>query len=327
MRTLQLAMQQQGKVRIAHPTTKITASKLILMSENQVKPKDKVFINSLPKSGTHLLAQAIEIFGYEEHFKEQVNLQDEWQLETPRFLTYQWVMKVLKKEQKTSQTEDSQGKIGIGAAASDFYVETSALKRWLNLIKPGKYILGHVPQTPLLNPLLADINYHHFFIIRDPRAVFVSNFSFIFDARKVGFQHLLKDDLAPLSESERFNFLLNGGYAKEAGVQIRSFAERYRSMLAWRDEPGCLFLHFEDLVGEGGGGSYEKQEEVMKKIALHLGVSFDDNIYAKIKEVYNPNARTFRKGKIDSWKSLMDAEKIQKLIEYCEPLCEKAGYN
>jgi hypothetical protein len=314
-------------VRNAHPTRKFTASKLILMSENRVQPKDKIFINSLPKSGTHLLAQAIEIFDYEEHFKQQVNLQDEWQLETPRFLTYQWVMKVLKKEQKTSQKEDSQGKIGIGAAVSDFYVETSALKRWLELIKPGKYILGHVPQTPLLNPLLADINYHHVFIIRDPRAVFVSNFSFIFDERKVGFQHLFKDDLADKSEAERLNFLLNGGYAKEAGVQVRSFAERYRSMLAWRDEPGCLFLRFEDLIGEAGGGSYEKQKEVIQKIALHLGVPFDDKIVAKIKEVYNPNARTFRKGKIDSWKNLMDAEKIQKLIEYCEPLCEEAEYN
>lgn len=297
------------------------------MSENQVEPKDKIFINSLPKSGTHLLAQAIEIFGYEEHTSISADLEDEWELETPRFLTYRWVMKVLNKEEKISPTEDIEEKIGIGAAVSDFYVERSALKRWLNLIQPGKYILGHVPQTPLLNPLLAEIDYHHVFIIRDPRAVFVSNFSFIFDDRKVGFKHLLKDDLAPMSESERFNFLLNGGYAKAAGMPIKSFADRYRAMLAWRDEPGCLFLHFEDLVGEGGGGSYEKQEEVMKKIALHLGVSFDDKIAAKVKEVYNPNARTFRKGKIDSWKSLMDAEKIQKLIEYCQPLCEEAGYD
>jgi hypothetical protein len=297
------------------------------MSENQVLLKDRVFINSLPKSGTHLLAQAIEIFGYEEHTSINAALEDEWELETPRFLTYRWVMKVLNKEQKTSQTEDSKGKIGIGAAVSDFYVETSTLKHWLNLIKPGKYILGHVPQTPLLNPILGDINYHHVFIIRDPRAVFVSNSSFIFDDRKLGFKHLLKDDLTLMSETERFNFLLKGGYAKEAGMPIKSFAERYRSMLAWRDEPGCLFLRFEDLVGEAGGGSYEKQEDVMKKIALHLGVSFDDRVSAKIQEVYNPNARTFRKGNIDSWKSLMDAEKIQKLIEYCEPLCEEAGYN
>ena len=297
------------------------------MSDKPLTPKDRVFINSLPKSGTNLLTKAIEIFGYEEHFSGSFNLEDEWQLETPRFLTYRWVMKVLKKEPIISQTEDSKGKIGIGAAVSDFYVETSTLKRWLNLIKPGKYLIGHVPQTPLLNPLLADINYHHVFIIRDPRAVFVSNFSFVFDEKQVGFKHLLKDDLITMSPTERFNFLLKGGYAKEAGMPIRSYAERYRLMLGWRDEPGCLFLRFEDLVGEAGGGSEEKQKEVIQKIALHLGVSFDEGVSNKIKEVYNPNSPTFRKGKIDSWKNAMDPESIQKLIEYCEPLCKEAGYN
>ena len=37
------------------------------MVESKVKI-DRILINSLPKSGTHLLAKAIEIFGYEEHF-------------------------------------------------------------------------------------------------------------------------------------------------------------------------------------------------------------------------------------------------------------------
>lgn len=139
-------------------------------------------------------------------------------------------------------------------------------------------------------------------------------------------RHFLEEDLKPLSETERFNFILEGGWAKKAGVKINSFAEVYRSMLAWRDEPGCLFLRFEDLVGEAGGGSSEKQKEVMKKIALHLGVSFDHKIQAKLKEIYNPDARTFRKGKIDAWKNSFDAELVKRLTEYCEPLCLEAGY-
>ncbi|MCH2049457.1 MAG: sulfotransferase domain-containing protein, partial [Trichodesmium sp. ALOHA_ZT_67] len=301
--------------------------KLILMSENKLQPTDKVLINSLPKSGTHLLAQAIEIFGYQEHFIGKVDLEDEWQLETPRFLAYQWVKKVLNKEQTNYQTEDSQGKIGIGAAVTDFYVETSALKHWLNLIQPGKYILGHIPHTPLLNPLLADLNSHHCLIIRDPRDVFVSNFNFILDTRKMGCKSLLRDDFVDKSETERFNFLLQGGYAKERRVQIRSFAERYRGMLAWRDEPGCLLLRFEDLVGEAGGGSYEKQLETVKKIALHLGVSFDNHISSKLEEIYNPNSRTFRTGKIGGWKNSLDQGHLERLIEYCQPLCEEGGYS
>ena len=45
------------------------------MPESKVK-LDRILINSLPKSGTHLLAKAIEIFGYEEHFNPRSNLDE-----------------------------------------------------------------------------------------------------------------------------------------------------------------------------------------------------------------------------------------------------------
>ena len=297
------------------------------MSKNQLKQKNKVFINSLPKSGTHLLAKAIEIFGYQEHLNAPLDIENNSQSEIPEFLDYQGIMKVLKKEQIISDIENTREKINVGAAVSGFYIKTSIFKGWLNAIKPNFYILGHIPKAQILSNILTETNYHHLLIIRDPRAVFVSTYLFVFDTRKIGGKHLLKDDLAPMSETERFNFLLKGGYAKEAGVTIKSFAERYRSMLAWRDEPGCLFLRFEDLVGEGGGGSNEKQKEVVKKIALHLGVSFDDQISAKLKEIYNPDSRTFRTGKIDGWKNSLDQKIIEHLIEYCQPLCQEAGYD
>ncbi|MCH2049458.1 MAG: sulfotransferase domain-containing protein [Trichodesmium sp. ALOHA_ZT_67] len=294
------------------------------MLENYVKPTDKVLINSLPKSGTHLLAKAIEIFGYEEHFSTSSKLEGS-EFKTPIFLNRREVIKGLKKENITPNTEEISTKISIGAL-TNLYVETSILKHWLDAIKPGKYILGHIPKTPLLNPLLGEINYHHIFIIRDPRAVVASSIPFFLDTGKMPANHFLEADIKSMSSTERVNFILAGGFAKNAGVEIKSFAEVYRSMLAWRNEPGCLFLRFEDLVGEAGGGSYEKQQEVVKKIALHLGVSFDDHISSKLKEIYNSNSRTFRTGKIGGWKNSLDQEIIEGLIEYCQPLFEEAGY-
>jgi hypothetical protein len=287
--------------------------------------KERILINSLPKSGTHLLAKAIEILGYEEHFSDRPNLQDDSEFETPIFLNRREVIKALKKEKSAPNKEKSSAQICIGAL-TDLDVETSVLKRWLQAIKPGKYLLGHIPATPLLNPLLAEINYHHVFIIRDPRAVVASSIPFFLDTGKMPGRHFLEEDFKSLSASDRLNFILEGGYAKNAGVEIKSFAEVYRSMLAWRHEPGCLFLHFEDLVGEAGGGSSEKQKEVMKKIALSLGISFDDKIEAKLKEIYNPDSRTFRTGKVDGWKNSLEPEIIDGLIEYCQPLCQEAGY-
>lgn len=288
-----------------------------------MKEKKRILINSLPKSGTHLLAKAIEIFGYEEHFSDRSNLEDDSEFITPILLNRREVLKALKRANLAPNTDAG---ISIGALAN-LFVEPSVLKNWLDAIQPGKYILGHIPYSSLLNPLLAEIAYAHVFIIRDPRAVVASSIPFFLDTGKMPARHFLEEDIKSLSQSDRVQFVLEGGYAKNAGVTIKSFAEVYRSMLAWRDRPGCLFLHFEDLIGEAGGGNNERQMQAIERIASHLGVSFDEKIAASAKAIYNPNSRTFRKGQIDSWKTSLDAELVQQLIKYCQPLCLEAGYS
>ncbi|MBP0019129.1 MAG: sulfotransferase domain-containing protein [Cyanobacteria bacterium SBLK] len=287
-----------------------------------MKSKQKILINSLPKSGTHLLAKAIEIFGYEEHFSDRPNIEDDSESITPIFFNRRESLKALKRENLAPHPDTG---ISIGAL-TPLFVEPSVVQRWLDAMKPGSYILGHIPYTLLLNPILEESGFHHVFIIRDPRSVVASSIPFFLDTGKMPARHFLEEDIKALSPSDRVKFVLEGGYAERAGVPIKSFAEVYRSMLAWRDRPGLLFLHFEDLVGEGGGGSHEKQMQAIERIAKYLDVPFDEGIIAKAQEIYNPNARTFRKGKIDSWKTSLDAELVQRLIKYCEPLCIEAGY-
>jgi hypothetical protein len=279
---------------------------------------DRVLINSLPKSGTHLLAKAIEVLGYQEHFENGSSS------DTPIFLNYREVKNALKNE-KISETEDAGEKISIGAL-TPCYVKASTFRHWLDIIPQKRYILGHIPWTPVLSPILGDLKYHYVFIIRDPRAVVASSMPFILDTGNMPAKHFLEDDFKLMSPMERLNFILEGGYAQKAGVEIKNFAEVYRSMLAWRNEPGCLFVRFEDLVGEQGGGSSDKQMDVIKNIASHLGIEFDAKISSQIEEIYNPSSRTFRMGKIDGWKNSLDAESLERLIEYCKPLCQEAGY-
>jgi hypothetical protein len=97
-------------------------------------------------------------------------------------------------------------------------------------------------------------------------------------------------------------------------------------MIAWQNEPNCLFVRFEDLIGEKGGGSDERQTDTIKRIASYLGIPCDRNIDGKIKAIYDPSARTFRSGKIDGWKTSLDGESIELLNKYCQPLCQEAGY-
>lgn len=274
---------------------------------------NRLLINSLPKSGTHLLAKAVEILGYKEHFAEGVVK------ETPLFFNYREVKKRL------GNKVQSKEKISIGAL-TPCYVDSATLRHWLTLISPKQYILGHIPWTPLLNPILRDLNYHHIFIIRDPRAVVVSSIPFVLDTGNMPARHFLEDDFKLMSPSQRLDFILEGGYAVKAGVEIKSFAEVFRSMLAWLNEANCLFIRFEDLVGEQGGGSSEKQKNIIKKICSYVGIPFNDTISSQLSTIYSPSARTFRIGKIDAWKSSMNPEDIEKLNIYCQPLCEEAGY-
>ncbi|NEQ11468.1 MAG: sulfotransferase domain-containing protein [Moorea sp. SIO4E2] len=294
------------------------------MSYTKVK-LGRVLINSLPKSGTHLLAKAIEIFGYQEHFTNGDNLKDDSDLETPIFFNYREVKKALQKEKSSQKTEAPNKQISVGAL-TPLYVDKSVFRHWLEVMSEGRYILGHIPQTPVLSEVLADLDYHHVFIIREPRSVVASSLPFILDTGKMPAKHFLENDFKQMSVEQRLDFILEGGYAPQAGVEIKSFAEVYRSMLAWRNEQNCLFLRFEDLVGEKGGGSLEQQIKVIKSIASHLGFPFDENIAAKSKEIYNPSSRTFRTGKIDGWKSSLDGKLVERLVEYCEPLCKEAGY-
>ena len=65
---------------------------LIFYSYEQIK-KDRVLVNSLPKSGTHLLAKVIQIFGYHEYFTS-----DNYISNTPKFLGSYEIRRVLKNQ-------------------------------------------------------------------------------------------------------------------------------------------------------------------------------------------------------------------------------------
>ncbi|MCP4104144.1 MAG: sulfotransferase [Desulfobacteraceae bacterium] len=281
---------------------------------------NRVFVNSLPKSGSFLLSKAVELFGYRDYYDA-----DPKQGDTPRCFNYREVRDALTKRQEPSVKTD-QTSICAGSQ-TPLYVRPDIFKQWLSAVSDGWYIAGHVSYSSALGTVLAELNYRHVFIIRDPRAVLPSLLSFILNTRGLAQSHYLEPDFKPMSPTQRMNFILEGGYARLAGVEVKSFAQVYRSMLAWQNDPDCLVVHFEDLIGEQGGGSAAKQEAALRKIADHLGLPFDTHKAAEAEKIYNPSAPTFRIGQIDSWKHSMEPEAVKRVSEYCEPLCQEAGYD
>jgi len=281
----------------------------------------RLIINSLPKSGTHLLANAVDIFGYKEHFDER-DIDNSGRV-TPLFFNYKETKNTLAKEGKLAQ--EGNASIAIGTL-TPIHVDVKTFQNWLEGVSRGRYILGHIAWSPTLSCLLAELNYRHLFIIRDPRAVIVSLLSFIQNTGAMPKKHFLEADFIQMTAKQRLQLILEGGYAFHSGVQVTAFRDIFRSMLAWRRETGCLFVRFEDLVGVQGGGSDERQTDAVKRIAEHLGSEFDERIAVEVRQIYSPSARTFRKGNIDGWKASLDIESIEQVNEYCQSLCQEAGY-
>ncbi|HHB93163.1 MAG TPA: sulfotransferase [Thioploca sp.] len=285
--------------------------------------QSRILINSLPKSGTHLLTKAIELFDYKEYYTNRSyikKISDAIGFNTPKYFNYRQAKNSLKKKSKTDT------RIAIGAF-TPYFVNQSTMQYWLNTVPYGQYIQGHIPFNSELNPIITRLNYRHLVIIRDPRAVVASLIPFILNAQSSGMgTHFLYDDFKSMSITQQLHFILEGGHASKANVEVTDFIDVYRSILAWRNDPNCLLIRFEDLIGEQGGGSVSKQKNVVKELATYLNIDFDSKIAAKLNQIYNPSSRTFRIGKIGSWKDSMDAENIEYLIEYCTKICNEAGY-
>ncbi len=286
------------------------------------QPPARVFINSLPKSGTHLLAKTVELFGYREHFAGDANLDDPARV-TPLFINYREVKEALARNQ-IKPASRAAGAVAVGTL-TPVYVDPDTFSDWLAALAPGHYLLGHVMYSPALRPLLADRGYRHIFILRDPRAVVVSLLDFILETRGMPRPHFLQTDFRAMSPQARLDFILEGGTAPQAGVTTQGFAAVYRALLDWESDPDCLVVCFEDLVGPQGGGSAERQRSTIARIANHLGHSVDEAA-DRMAEVFDPASRTFRSGQIDGWQNELDAASLAHLNAYCAPLCHAAGY-
>jgi len=283
----------------------------------------RILVNSLPKSGTHLLTRSVELFGFKEYFTHRsfnAKIAEKAGFGIPKLLNYRQA-----KLSRKRQLEDTHQPIPIGAL-SPYFVNRATAQHWFSRYPKNHYVHGHVPYSLELAEILTELRYRHVLIMRDPRAVIVSQLAHILQTNdKTGMgMHFLHQDFVALDKQQQLDFMLKGGHAKQAGLLVQDFRTVYDSMLAWHKLPGCLLVKYESLVGEQGGGSTDTQRVTVAQIAEHLGQSLPkDN---QIEQIYSAKSRTFRSGKISSWQDDLTPEQIEQVNGYCEPLREAAGY-
>jgi Sulfotransferase domain len=255
--------------------------KIVYPIKNLLDPSPKIFCNSIPKSGTHLLAQIFLNLGFKITSNGEIR---------------PWMT-----------LEETENK--------------------LSSLKKKEYIVGHRHYDKEFNSLIKKNGISHVLIVRDPRDVIVSKAFYITKTPEHGLSYYFNN----LDSRERFIAAINGVPGKyvlkhKEQYAVPGIVQIYKDYLPWLNDDNCLVTKFEDLIGSRGGGSDEKQSETLRRIAGHLGISFDES---ELKEValksFNKNSLTFRKGKIGDWSNWLDDEMLG-ILKKDEAVFKEFGY-
>lgn len=268
----------------------------------------KIIVNSVPKSGTHLLMKALALTPGVERAPIQFGRQRigllPWCL-----LTCPSIYPVILSQfyaQKHALWPDELNKIPIDVD-SPFYLSEEETRKIFRLIQPGWFAMGHLPYTQTLERIVVQEDVKMILILRDPRDVIISHANYL--AQKSS--HYMYPVYKALSEKERIMASIRGVSISTDHPGLLSIRERLESIITWMDHPQTCTIYFEKLIGPQGGGSFDAQIDELRTIAEHLEIemSFDD--LAHVADGIYGGTRTFRQGLSGRWKEEFDQEHRQ----------------
>jgi len=197
----------------------------------------------------------------------------------------------------------------------------------LDSVKRGQVVTAHAPWSRELAERLRAGDFRTFLMIRDLRDVAVSNAFYIASRDRTHRLHSYFQSLP--SDEERLMASIAGipGTLLPDGIRSKSWGEHAAGFLPWLDEPDCLVVRFEDLIGSSGGGSDEKQIETVRSVVEHLGIELTEAEVVRIAaQTFFPGARTFRQGRIGAWRDHFHDEHKRVFKETAGQALIRMGY-
>ena len=265
----------------------------------------RIVANSIPKSGTNLLARLLTLLGFEQTSEMGIRSR----LVAGPFAPVRKLLRARSKEKVT---------IGV---ASPQRIDRRWLERRLSRVDEGCFVTAHCVYSPELASLFAGGRMRVVCIFRDPRDVAVSQMHYI----KQRSEHFAHEAFLKLpTDHERLLHSNRGG--ELGGRRLQSLDERYRQFLGWQDADNAMMVKFEDLVGPRGGGSAEVQRRTVERVARHVGLEPDERMMRTVEENIFGVSNTFRKGQIGGWREEFSEEHAQSAREIAGPLLVELGY-
>ncbi len=250
-------------------------------------PGPKVLVNAVPKAGTHLL----------------MNLYDE----LPGFKFAGKLLWATEIDQMTDDCVEAARRVGLE----------------MDRCRSSHYVMGHVMHHPRISAALDAKGVKVVTMVRDPRAIGASAVRY-FEQNKLRQSDLGEGRFS--SREELAQWLIDGGGTYGKPNSIPPLAERCRQYLGWVDDPTCLVIRFEDLIGEQGGSSRDAQTLEIARILEFSGVSKNITAEQVASQIYSASSHTFSVGKVRSWDSVLTAEQVAQIEEESVDFMERLGY-
>jgi hypothetical protein len=184
-------------------------------------------------------------------------------------------------------------------------MKLSAVRYTLKRLKPGHYMMGHIPYQECLEELFSSMGVQTFFVIRDPRAVVASQVPYYMKH----VSHYLYFRYRRLrTDKERLMAAIRGLKRADGRLKTNGIDKKLEISLGWLGAESVKTVRFEDMIGEQGGGSNEFQKQTIIEIGSHIGLEISAEEALSIGEKAFGRGHTFRQGRIKGWQDVFDGE-------------------
>jgi hypothetical protein len=235
-------------------------------------PGPRIFLNSVPKAGTHFLRTLLTELPWVMLSGVHIRMWHAHRADVPM------------------------------SCAPDFCLDPDAFGRRLRAAHGGQIVTAHLPWRPEAEPVLTDLGVKTIFLIRDPRDIVVSQLHYMLGLRRHRLHKRMSTGFA--SDRERLMACITGAAPRAGRDWIPAIDLYLDESMGWLRCSDVHVTRFEDLIGARGGGDAQRQRNEIKAIAAHLGRPLDDPAVDRIvKRVANRKSFTFRKGRIGDWRN------------------------
>ena len=180
--------------------------------------------------------------------------------------------------------------------------ELGGWKKYVFGLAPGQLLVTHAHYDVELASALDERKISQFLMVRDPRAIVLSNAHYIKHRQK----HRMHHSISGMTLSERIDFCID----EPVMAGGKTFAQTMLQFANWASAQRMMVIRFEDLVGK----DTETTSRIVSNIFEHVGLNPKQKTLTDIlAKIHSPISPTFRSGKTDEWRNVLTTEQDERI--------------